>query len=97
MKKGYLKVLKPSAEWLLRCLLQTNLSATISLRNIEIIGRSELKMLLKESKCNKTPLDDHCSCGIGGIAPFIPVTIENSTCDISSATIGTLFLCCVRV
>ena len=39
------------------------------------------------------------------IAPFIPVTIENSTCYISSATIGTLFLsrascsflCCVRV
>ena len=31
------------------------------------------------------------------IAPLIPVTIENSTCDISSATIGTLFLCCVRV
>ena len=28
---------------------------------------------------------------------FIPVTIENRTCDISSATIGTLFLCCVRV
>ena len=31
------------------------------------------------------------------IAPFISVTIENSTCDIFSATIGTLFLCCVRV
>ena len=28
---------------------------------------------------------------------FIPVTKEKSTCDISSATIGTLFLCCVRV
>ena len=28
---------------------------------------------------------------------FIPVTIEKSTCDIFSATIGTLFLCCVRV
>ena len=31
------------------------------------------------------------------IAHFIPVIIENSTCDISPATIGTLFLCCVRV
>ena len=31
------------------------------------------------------------------IAPFIPVTIENSTCDISSATIGTLFSCVVCV
>ena len=28
---------------------------------------------------------------------FIPVKIENSTCDIASATVGTLFLCCVRV
>ena len=31
------------------------------------------------------------------VAPFLPVTIENSTCDISSATTSTLFLCCVRV
>ena len=34
---------------------------------------------------------------LNSIAPFIPVTIENSTCDIFSATIGTLLLCCVRV
>ena len=31
------------------------------------------------------------------IAPFIPVKIENSTCEIFSAALGTLFLCCVRV
>ena len=37
------------------------------------------------------------SCDGIGIARFIPVIIENSTCDISPATIGTLFLCCVRV
>ena len=28
---------------------------------------------------------------------LLPVKIENSTCDIASATVGTLFLCCVRV
>ena len=31
------------------------------------------------------------------IAPFIPLKIENSTCEIASAALGTLFLCCVRV
>ena len=31
------------------------------------------------------------------IAPFIPVKIENRTCEIASAALGTLFLCCVRV
>ena len=28
---------------------------------------------------------------------LLPVKIENSTCDIASASVGTLFLCCVRV
>ena len=28
---------------------------------------------------------------------FIPMKIENSTCEIASAALGTLFLCCVRV
>ena len=37
------------------------------------------------------------SLHIGIIAPLIPVAKDNSTCDISFATIGTLFLCCVRV
>ena len=32
-----------------------------------------------------------------GIAPFIPMKIENSTCEIASAALGTLFLCCVHV
>ena len=28
---------------------------------------------------------------------FIPMKKENSTCEIASAALGTLFLCCVRV
>ena len=28
---------------------------------------------------------------------FIPVKIENSTCEFASVSLGTLFLCCVRV
>ena len=36
------------------------------------------------------------SCSVF-IAPFIPVKIENRTCEITSAALGTLFLCCVRV
>ena len=31
------------------------------------------------------------------IAPFLPMKIENSTCEIASVALGTLFLCCVRV
>ena len=31
------------------------------------------------------------------IVPFIPVKIENSPCEIASAALGTLILCCVRV
>ena len=31
------------------------------------------------------------------IGPFIPLKIETSTCEIASAALGTLFLCCVRV
>ena len=34
---------------------------------------------------------------MGIIAPFIPMKIENSTCEIAFAALGTLFLCCVRV
>ena len=34
---------------------------------------------------------------VSAIAPIIPMKIGNSTCQIASATLGTLFLCCVRV
>ena len=34
---------------------------------------------------------------MGIIAPFIPMKIENSTCEIAFAALSTLFLCCVRV
>ena len=34
---------------------------------------------------------------VNAIRYFIPMKIENSTCEIAFAALGTLFLCCVRV